>query len=71
MFEVSPGSHVLQLKIDWASSETMRFEVSETTRAKFVCKPSNSDGNTSVAAGFRALYWITWGHRRYIDLQPA
>lgn len=69
VFDVLPGSHHLQLRVDWASSERLLAEVSDNAQAKFVCKPRIGDNKISISAGFRALYWITWGHRRYIDLQ--
>lgn len=69
VFEVSPGQHELHLKVDWASSEKLRMEVGDNGQAKFVCKPRITDDKISIKAGFRALYWTTWGRKRYIDLQ--
>jgi len=70
VFDVSPGQHELQLRVDWASSEKLRVEVGDSGQAKLVCKPRITDNGASVRAGFRTLYWVTLGRKRYIDLQP-
>jgi hypothetical protein len=69
VFEVSPGQHELQLKVDWTSSEKLQIEVGDGGQAELVCKPRITDNKISVSVGFRALYWTTWGRKRYIDLQ--
>jgi hypothetical protein len=69
VFEVSPGLHELQLKVDWTCSARLQTQTENGAQAKFVCKPRITDNKVSVMAGFRALYWTTWGRKRYIDLQ--
>jgi len=60
-FEVPPGEHELQLRIDWTTSEKLGMDLSDGERADFVCGPG--------ATPWNVLKMITWGRRRYIDLR--
>lgn len=70
-FEVSAGNHELQLKIDWGSSERMRVALAGDERATFVCAPRVKQNEDSIVMGFILAYWMVFGFRRYIDLQPG
>jgi hypothetical protein len=70
-FEVSAGQHELQLKIDWGSSERLRIALAENERATFVCAPRVKQNDDSIVMGFVLAYWMLFGFRRYIDLQPG
>lgn len=68
-FEVPPGQHALRLKIDWSASETLQVELGENDEARFVCGPRLKRNADTIAHGYRLAYWMTFGSRRYIDLQ--
>ncbi len=70
-FEVSAGPHELQLKIDWGSSERLRVALTDDERATFVCAPRVKQNDDSAVMGFILAYWMLFGFRRYIDLQPG
>ena len=56
-YEISPGGHELTMKIDWASSETLPFEIAPGEEVSFVCRP-----------GRRFPLWrIRWN--RWIELE--
>lgn len=69
VFTVSAGAHELQLKQDWASSEKLQVDLVDTDRAQFVCAPRIKDNEETMMVGLRAIYWSTFGCRRYIDLR--
>jgi hypothetical protein len=68
-FQLSPGLHKLQLKEDWASSEKLQVDLGADDRAQFICAPRVTENDVSVMSGLRMVYWMTFGCRRYIDLQ--
>ena len=41
-FPISPGRHRLRLKVDWAVSKTIEFDVNETGRVSFACQPNGN-----------------------------
>lgn len=59
-FDVTPGLHVLFLKIDWGRSEKVNVNLTAGQTARFCCAPR---GNV-----FTGLYWATLGSRRSIAL---
>lgn len=63
-FELTPGHHRLQLKIDWARSPTIDLDLApgETTRSQ--CKSRATNALTG-------LYWASIGRDRYIELWPV
>jgi hypothetical protein len=61
-FEVEPGRHKVQLRIDWASSEPRVIDLRAGEVAELECRARNPLG---------AVYWITFGRRRYIRLEEA
>ena len=61
--DAAPGAHPLQLKIDWAVSEPLEVQVQPGVDAHFECWPNSTP--------FTALYWITFGRKKYIGLAPA
>ena len=64
-FDVSEGTHTLQLKIDWCSSPALQFtaEAGKTVRAK--CAPAQKPFLIGP------LLYITIFARRYIWLEVA
>lgn len=70
-FEVAPGRHQLQLKIDWGSSEKRQVDVTEGSQATFVCRPRIAQSGISLKVGFQGIYFTTIGRRRYIVLDRA
>lgn len=70
-FDVQPGRHELQLKIDWGSSEKLQVDVGDDGQAAFVCGPRITDNDVSLKVGLRGMYWATLGRGRYIDLRQA
>jgi hypothetical protein len=70
-FGVPAGHHELQLKIDWGSSERLRVALNDDERATFVCAPRVKQNEDSIVMGFILAYWMLFGFRRYIDLQPG
>lgn len=61
-FEVEPGRHKVQLRIDWASSEPRMIYLRAGEVAELECRARNTLG---------AVFWITFGRRRYIRLEEA
>ena len=62
-FDAAPGAHQLQMKIDWATSEPLDIEVAAGQDLRFECWPN--------AKPLTALYWTTFGRKKYIGLAPA
>jgi len=56
-YEIPSGRHELTMKVDWASSETLRFEIAPGEEVGFVCR-----------SGRRFPLWrIRWN--RWIELE--
>ena len=63
VFEVTPGQHQVQLRIDWTRSKPLQIETHSGEEVRLSCRPRNP---------LLALYWITFGWRRYVILEhPA
>jgi hypothetical protein len=71
VFTVPPGRHEVQLKQDWASSEKLQVDLGDSDQAQFVCTPRIKENDVNIVVGLRAIYWTTFGCRRYIDLRPG
>lgn len=56
---VRAGTHTVQMRIDWATSEPLTIEVPEGRTAELECRGRNP---------LAALYWVTFGRKRYIRL---
>lgn len=69
VFSVTAGQHDLQVKVDWATSEKAQVEVEDGDQVEFVCGPQITDNDISLKTGFRTLYSMTLGRKRYIDLR--
>jgi hypothetical protein len=61
VLETEPGTHQVQLTIDWARSEPVDVQVQPGQEAHLRCWPK--------ANPFTALYWATFGASRYIGLE--
>ena len=59
-FDVAPGRHTVQMKIDWATSVPIDVEMPEGATEHFTCRGRNP---------FGALYWTTFGRKKYIVLE--
>jgi len=57
--EVEKGVHSLRAKIDWATSNEVQFEINEQTLS-FELTGTNP---------FLALYYITFGRDKYLNLK--
>ncbi|MEU6187853.1 hypothetical protein [Nocardia sp. NPDC047038] len=60
---VDSGSHEVQLKLDWATSPTVNVDLATDETRQLYCEPG--------ANPLTALYYTTFGRRRYIKLRPA
>src|SRR5262245_49871573 len=60
VFDVSPGSHTVQLRIDWCRSEAIVVDVRDGERAQLKCH-----GRSPLLA----MYWVTFARNRYIALE--
>lgn len=69
VFEVQPGEHEVQLKIDWCSSDTLEVDLASDGTATFLCKPRASQRSRTKLV-LEGIYLITVGRKRYIDLYP-
>lgn len=69
VFTVSPGQHEVQVKMDWVTSEKALVKVGDNDQVEFVCGPQITDNDVTLKAGFRAMYLMTLGRKRYIDLR--
>jgi hypothetical protein len=56
--EVEPGSHEVQMKVDWARSRTLEVNLAEGERAEFVCAPNASPLTAIFYAFFRRSDYI-------------
>ena len=65
-FPVSPGEHLLSLKIDFCGSKTITFFVSEGDTVTFYAK-SNVRGLKS----FLALWYVLFDRHSYLLIEPA
>ncbi len=65
-FEILPGNHLLQAKIDWCSSSKIDFHISENETKCF--KLSSFAKGNSLAL-LLALYYISFGANKYLDLK--
>ncbi len=61
--EVEPGTHEVHATIDWARSPTVSVTLGGGEEASLVCAPK--------ANPLTALYYISLGRDRYIDLRPG
>lgn len=64
-FSVEPGAHELVLKIDWCSSNTVRFDLPEARSIRFECGSSLRGIKL-----FLALYYVLFARDQYIWLGP-
>lgn len=62
-FPVAAGSHTLQLKIDWASSPDVGFDVAPGGEATFACRPK---GNAMTS-----MLYALFTRKAYILVEPA
>jgi hypothetical protein len=58
-YSVDAGSHRVQLQIDWARSEPRTVDVAAGDIVALECRGRNP---------LAALYWITFGRNRYVEL---
>ena len=59
---VPAGEHELSLKVDWASSPTVSFDVAPGEEVRYICKPT--------ANAFFALLQSVLARKNYITLEP-
>lgn len=61
-FDVAPGRHHLQLRIDWASSPPIECDLAPGEKLQLVCHGRNP---------LAAPYWATLGRNRYIMVEVS
>jgi hypothetical protein len=59
--EVAPGSHEVELRVDWCRSKPLRTHVSDNQVVRLHCRPNTRQ---------TALLAITIGRKQYIALEP-
>lgn len=60
-FEVTPGEHEVQLRIDWASSEPLRVNVARGATTTLECRPAKAASWLTGLAGRRGYISLTHG----------
>jgi len=68
-FQLPPGTHDLQLKMDWVSSERLCLALDENDQQTLICAPRVKNNEFSILKGYELIYWMSLGFRRYIDLR--
>lgn len=63
-FEVPSGHHQLTVKVDWAHSNVVTFDIGEGQSARFLCG-SNLRGWRILLA----IYYASFGFRNYLWLR--
>jgi hypothetical protein len=61
--EVEPGSHEVQMRIDWAGSRTLEVDLTEGERAEFVCAPNANPLTAIFYAFFKRSDYIRFERR--------
>ena len=61
--QVSPGTHRVQMKVDWATSPELEVTLSEGERAEFVCAPN--------ASPLTAIFYAFFKRSDYIRLERS
>ena|ERR1700755_2176777 len=61
-FELPAGAHEVFLKIDWCRSQKLAVDLEPGRSLRLECSARNP---------FAALYWISFGRNRYIQLARA
>jgi hypothetical protein len=61
-FSVAAGPHELYVKVDWASSPTMRFDVAPGEDVRFMCRPN--------ANALTAMFYSLFARKKYLRLEP-
>ena len=62
-FPVAPGTHDVQLKIDWALSPIVTVDVPAGGTVRLTCRPK--------ANPFTVIWYSTVGRKSYLRLEPA
>jgi hypothetical protein len=65
-FEIPVGVHTLQAKIDWCSSNRLTFTIAESGIKSF---DLSSFAKHSTLGVFSAIYYITFGASKYLNLK--
>lgn len=60
-YEIKPGKYKLKAKIDWCSSNEIKFTIEENDTLRFNLNGTNP---------FLSLYYITFGKNDYLKLIP-
>ena len=64
-FSVEPGPHEIVLKIDWCSSNTVKFDLSGNGTARFQC-----GSNLRGIGLLLSFYYIFFARNQYLWLSP-
>jgi hypothetical protein len=60
---VTPGEHVVRLKVDWCGSPEVAITVAHSAIVRLECRPN--------AGALSALLYVTIWRHRYISLTPV
>jgi hypothetical protein len=61
-FDVDPGPHEFQLKIDWCCSPKVQLDLDAESSVRFRCSPRSL---------LTVFYGVTFGRNKYIKLEVA
>lgn len=64
-FDIKPGNHLLQAKIDWCSSNKVEFNISGNETISFGMESFARQNPLGIAA---TIYYITFGASKYLTL---
>ena len=62
-YTVEPGTHTVQMKIDWCTSRKLSVDVPNDGTTEVTCRPGHSS--------WTALYDCIFRSGSYIDIEPA
>jgi|SRR5882757_2638422 len=65
---ISGGTHTLQAKIDWCTSNKVTFTVGENESKTFTLSSFAKHSSLGI---FAAIYYITFGANKYLNLTEA
>jgi hypothetical protein len=65
-FEIAKGSHEVQAKIDWCTSNKVTFSINQNDTKSFTM---NSFAKNNPLGVFATIYFISFGYNKYLNLK--
>jgi hypothetical protein len=65
-FEIAAGSHEVQAKIDWCTSNKISFSVYQNDTKSFTM---NSFAKNNPLGIFATIYFVSFGYKKYLHLK--